>query len=147
MPEGRQWRKPLPPMKTVSALSGTCARTQNITLWLRYTADITRWKPLRGEVKPSGPGQHYRGDPRRRGRYHVPRDLDDAHGRETDRARHYITRREDWSGLCCWHYRRSQGCPDPPRRNPYYRNTEEWVAYRSGWRDEMARRRRSGPDC
>ena len=33
--------------------------------------------------------------------------------------------------------------PDPTRRNPYYQNTEEWVAYQSGWRDEMARRRRS----
>jgi hypothetical protein len=32
--------------------------------------------------------------------------------------------------------------PDSPKRNPYYRNTEEWVAYQSGWRDEMARQRR-----
>jgi hypothetical protein len=30
----------------------------------------------------------------------------------------------------------------PASRNPYYRNTEEWVAYQSGWRDETARRRR-----
>jgi len=42
--------------------------------------------------------------------------------------------------------------PDPARRNPYYQNTEEWVAYRSGWRDEVERRRRSArhpvtPDC
>ena len=32
---------------------------------------------------------------------------------------------------------------DATKRNPYYRNTEEWIAYRSGWRDETARRRRS----
>jgi hypothetical protein len=25
-------------------------------------------------------------------------------------------------------------------RNPYYHGTAEWVAYESGWRDEMARR-------
>ena len=45
-----------------------------------------------------------------------------------------------------------KGAPDQTRRNPYYQNTEEWVAYLSGWRDEMARRRRSArqevtPDC
>lgn len=45
-----------------------------------------------------------------------------------------------------------KGGPDPVRRNPYYQNTEEWIAYQSGWRDEMARRKRSTrheatPDC
>jgi hypothetical protein len=37
---------------------------------------------------------------------------------------------------------RKSATPSPASRNPYYRNTEEWVAYQSGWRDEMARRRR-----
>ena len=36
-----------------------------------------------------------------------------------------------------------KGAPDETTRNPHYQNTEEWVAYQSGWRDEMARRRRS----
>jgi hypothetical protein len=34
-----------------------------------------------------------------------------------------------------------KGASDPRRRNPYYQNTEDWVAYQSGWRDEMARRK------
>jgi hypothetical protein len=37
-----------------------------------------------------------------------------------------------------------QAASSPASRNPYYHNTEEWVAYQSGWRDEMARRRRDG---
>jgi hypothetical protein len=37
-----------------------------------------------------------------------------------------------------------EGKPAPTVRSPYYRNTEEWVAYRSGWRDETARRQRRG---
>lgn len=28
--------------------------------------------------------------------------------------------------------------------NPYYHGTAEWVAYESGWRDEMARQSASG---
>jgi hypothetical protein len=28
---------------------------------------------------------------------------------------------------------------EPISADPYYENTEEWVAYQSGWRDEMAR--------
>ena len=45
-----------------------------------------------------------------------------------------------------------KAAPNRTRRNPYYQNTEEWVAYQSGWRDEMTRRRRSArhvvtPDC
>ena len=31
---------------------------------------------------------------------------------------------------------------DPTTGNPYSRYTEEWVAYHSGWRDEMTRRQR-----
>jgi hypothetical protein len=33
------------------------------------------------------------------------------------------------------------GVPDPTNRNPYFRHTEEWDAYHSGWRDEWLRRR------
>jgi hypothetical protein len=45
-----------------------------------------------------------------------------------------------------------KAAPASARRNPYYQNTEEWVAYQSGWRDEMTRRRRGArhevtPDC
>lgn len=28
---------------------------------------------------------------------------------------------------------------EPLKTNPYYQNTEEWVGFQSGWRDEMAR--------
>jgi hypothetical protein len=45
-----------------------------------------------------------------------------------------------------------KAAPAPATRNPYYQNTEEWVAYQSGWRDEMTRQRRGArhevtPDC
>ena len=36
-----------------------------------------------------------------------------------------------------------KAAPAPASRNPYYHNTEEWVAYQIGWRDEMTRRRRA----
>ncbi len=35
--------------------------------------------------------------------------------------------------------------PNPTTGNPYGRYTEEWVAYHSGWRDEMVRRQRQSP--